>query len=79
MLNVIMCGILVVLILLLCFIFAVTGFLVGYNKILAKEKKSEPPPLSAEEKAKKEREEQEMLREMKNFWDYDGTAQEKII
>ena len=79
MLNVIMCGILVVLILLLCLIFAVTGFLVGYNKILAKEKKNEPPPLSAEEKAKKEREEQKRLREMENFWDYDGTAQDKII
>lgn len=79
MLNVIMCGILVVLILLLCLIFAVAGFLVGYNKILAKEKKNELPPLSAEEKAKKEREEQKMLREMKNFWDYDGTVQDKII
>ena len=77
--TVALCGILFVMIFTLCLIFAATGFLVGYNKILAKEPKSEPPPLSDEEKAKKEREEKKMLREMKNFWDYDGTAQEEII
>lgn len=83
MLNVIIAvallGILFVMIFALCLIFAFVGFLVGYNKILAKEKKNEPPPLSNEEKAKKEREEKKMIREMKNFWDYDGTAQEEII
>ena len=72
-------GILVVMIFILCLIFAVAGFLVGYNKILAKEKKNEPPPLSADEKAKKEIEEKKKLREMENFWGYDGTAQEEII
>lgn len=83
MLNVIigiaLCGILFVMIFALCLIFAVVGFLVGYNKILAKEPKSEPPPLSNEEKAKRERQEKKMLQEMKNFWNYDGTAQEEII
>ena len=75
--TVALCGILFVMIFTLCLICAVVGFLVGYNKILAKEPKSEPPPLSNAEKAKKEHEEKKMLREMKNFWDYDGTAQEK--
>ena len=74
-----LCGILVVLILILCLIFAVVGFLVGYNKILAKEPKNEPPPLSAKEKAKMEREEKKMLREMQNFWNYTGDKQEEII
>ena len=72
-------GILVVMIFTLCLIFAVAGFLVGHNKILAKEKKNEPPPLSDEEKAKKEREENKMIRAMQNFYEYDGTAQEEII
>ena len=76
MLEVIMCGILVVLILLLCLIFAAVGFLVGYNKILSKEKKNEPPPLSADEKAKKEREEKKQLREIQNFFNYTGDKQE---
>ena len=68
--TVALCGILFVMIFTLCLIFAIVGFLVGYNKILAKEPKSEPPPISAEEKQKIEREEQKMLREMKNFWNY---------
>ena len=67
-----LCGILFVMIFALCLIFAVTGFLVGYNKILAKEPKSEPPPLSDEEKAKNERLKKEAQRNYENFLNYDG-------
>lgn len=70
--NVIMCGILVVLILLLCLIFAIVGFLVGYYKILAKEPKTEPPPLGEEELAKMKRLKEKREREERNFFEYNG-------
>lgn len=75
-----LCGILFVMIFALCLIFAATGFLVGYNKILTKEPKSEPPPLSDEEKAKNERLIKEAQRNYENFLNYDGfVPEEKTI
>ena len=78
--TVALCGILFVMIFTLCLIFAVVGFWVGYNKILAKEPKSEPPPLSDEEKQKIECAKNEAQRNYENFLNFDGsTPEEKTI
>lgn len=75
--TVALCGILFVMIFTLCLIFAVVGFLVGYNKILAKEPKSEPPPISNEEKQKIERAKKEAQRNYENFLNFDGSIPEE--
>ena len=73
---VIMCGILVVLILLLCFISAAIGFYVGCNKIFTKGYKNEIQPLPADEKAKIDRADKRRKIQEENFWNYDGFKQE---
>jgi hypothetical protein len=79
MLEIIMCGLLIALIMLIMVVFAVVGILMAYGKVFDRKPKSEPPPLSDDERARIERAEKKRIRQEQNFWNYDGFKQDEII
>lgn len=76
MLEIIMCGLLIAVILLIMVVFAGVGILMAYGKVFDRKSKSEPPPLSDDEKARIELAEKKRIRQEQNFWNYDGFKQE---
>jgi hypothetical protein len=70
--QIVLNAILFCLILLLCFIFGATGFLIGFKKRPKPEPKNEPTPLTEEQ----ERQIEKRKRQEENFWNYNGDNQE---
>jgi len=72
--QIVLNGILFCIILFLCVISYCLGFFIGYKKKEAEKPKIEPKPLTPEQ----ELQVKQQRRHEDNFWNYNGSPQEKI-